>query len=46
MQAALIRAQLAIHPPLCSACGDAAALKVAERLRTGGVTREARGTLL
>lgn len=45
MQAALIRPQLAIHPPQCPACGDGAALQVAERLRRGGMRREARGAL-
>ena len=46
MQAANIRAQLATRPPQCPACGDAAALQVAERLRKGGTTREARDTLV
>ena len=36
MQAALIRAQLATRPPLCRACGDAALVQVAERLRRDG----------
>jgi hypothetical protein len=44
-QANLIRAQLATRPPKCTACGDAAALQVAEQLRGGGITREPRSTL-
>jgi len=45
MQSATIRAQLATRPPQCPACGDAAALQVAERLKSSGTTREAGTTL-
>ena len=40
MQAALIRAQLATHPPQCTACGDAALVQVAERLRRDGTMED------
>jgi len=45
MQSATIRAQLATRPPQCSACGDAAALRVAEQLKGAGA-RKARDTLV
>ena len=46
MQSAVIRAQLATRPPQCPACGDAAALQVAERLRSSKTTREAGSTVV
>ena len=39
MQSAAIRAQFATRPPQCPACGDAAVLQVAERLRSSKTTR-------
>jgi len=45
MQSATIRAQLATRPPQCPACGDAAALQVAEQLKGAGA-RENRDTLV